>query len=239
MFPMFALAIGGASRQHPVNIETFQGTVDPDAKPNRRESDSRNPICIQQNQWSVIDPLQTLARQPYYAAMQRLTPDARIAWRLAALAFMFCITACVSYAQVLPAASAEFADPTEGWITMTKRGDIFIYFDRNPDQPVGCIRQNGGCDSYLELAGGLAPGQRKRMPVAGADYYVSANGNISLIREVTVGPHTQQVPYDWATGTPQHNCYRQELASHFTVGQHIMTRGSRQRIERCLAGIAK
>lgn len=138
-------------------------------------------------------------------------------------------------AQSQSAAVADRADPTEGWITTTRRGDIVVYYDRNPDQPVGCSLDDDVCDIYLELAGGLTPGQRKRMPVSGGYYDILANGDISLLTVVAVGPHTQQIPYVWRRGTPQYLCYQQELVSHFGVGQHIMTLGSRRRIEQCLA----
>lgn len=124
---------------------------------------------------------------------------------------------------------------------MTPEGIIIIYYDRNPAQPVGCVEEGGHCDYYRELIGDLAPGQRKRIAVAGADYEVLASGDISLVRnlDVTPGGHTAQIPYSWAAGSPQHRCYQQELASRFSVGHHVMSLGSLQRIERCLSQIQK
>jgi hypothetical protein len=133
-----------------------------------------------------------------------------------------------------PVAQAQVADEmTDGWISMRSDHWVSIVYDRDPGTVLTSFPGHAGYVSYLELAGGLRPGQRKRIGRPGPSFAIDRRGNYILREWMMVGPlHREPSSRTIGKSYPHYRCYHNVLRSR-GAGEHIMTLAEWRIIEAC------
>ena len=134
-----------------------------------------------------------------------------------------------------PVAPAQVEDGlTDGWVSMRPDRWLSIIYDREPGTVLTSFPGHAGYDSYLELAGGLEPGQRKRIARPGPNYTIDDRGTYVVRELATVGPwHLEPLSQTIGTSHPKYRCYHDVLRGR-EIGEHIMTLADWRMIETCL-----
>jgi hypothetical protein len=129
-----------------------------------------------------------------------------------------------------PAAVAEL---TNGWIEMNGRREVYITYDSDPGRTLSAFPGEAAYRGYIELAGGIEPGQRKRINALADTYRTNDDGSYSLFR-YSEAPGTSPEPGQLVIGVSntQYRCHHDVL--NRAPGQHYMSTAQRGRIDECL-----
>jgi hypothetical protein len=123
---------------------------------------------------------------------------------------------------------------TDGWVSMRPDRRLSIVYDREPETVLTSFPGHAGYSNYLELAGGLEPGQRKRIARPGPTYVVDNHGNYAVRSWAIVSAGYGEPSSRWiGSSDPQYSCYDNVLRPR-GIGGHIMTLADWRSIEACI-----
>src|SRR5215210_218261 len=126
-------------------------------------------------------------------------------------------------------------DETNGYVAMNEKRQLFIYYDDSPDVAVGSFPGEPGYPLYLELARGIEPGQRMRIPKAIAMYERRPDGAFAVHRYLKGAGGAAEPGVELIeTDDPQYRCYRQVLGETDGPGQHYLLLSDWRAICRCI-----
>jgi hypothetical protein len=126
---------------------------------------------------------------------------------------------------------------TNGWIEMNARREIYIVYDAEPGVTLSSFPGEAGYPVYIELAGGIEPGQRKRINTLADTYHTNDDGSYSIFRYLEApGAAAEPGQLFIDRSDPQYRCHYDVLGR--MLGQHHMTLAQRRQIDECLRGQA-